>query len=273
MSQLPAISVIVAVLNQADNLRQALEGLFLQTHPALEVIVIDGGSEDATPDFLGTRNDRLAYWCSEPDRGIYDAWNKGLARCHGEWILFLGADDRLVSERALEQAATLLARVPQTCRVAYGDMERVGGDGRVLGMVPGSQRFDRRGFIGRMYLPHPALFYRRDYFQEHGAFDTDFRIAGDYDMLLRELKSRDPCHFDLTVSRMAEGGISDNPRYGMLQIRERFKALRNNGISPWQPALLRQAAGEVLFHGCGALLGAGPTRWLRLGWRRWRPFA
>jgi glycosyltransferase involved in cell wall biosynthesis len=91
------ISVIVAVFNGAKTLQQCIDSVAGQTYPHKELIVIDGGSIDGTREILEGDATKLAYWVSEPDRGIYHAWNKALARARGDWICFLGADDYLWS--------------------------------------------------------------------------------------------------------------------------------------------------------------------------------
>ena len=91
----PLISIVVSVFNGADTLQQCIDSVTDQTYPAVELIVIDGGSTDGTREILLRNASKLAYWVSEPDRGIYHAWNKALVHAQGDWISFLGADDYL----------------------------------------------------------------------------------------------------------------------------------------------------------------------------------
>src|SRR5690348_14220883 len=97
----PRVSLIIAVYNGASTIVKCLNSVAAQTYGSRELIVIDGGSTDGTVDILRCNADQLSYWISEPDTGVYNAWNKGLARARGEWIAFLGADDYLWTPDAL----------------------------------------------------------------------------------------------------------------------------------------------------------------------------
>ena len=103
-SPAPLISIIVAVFNGKETLQQCIDSVAQQTYQNKELIVIDGGSNDGTLDLLNQNSSRLT-WLSEPDSGVYSAWNKGLARAKGEWVCFLGADDFLWDANVLEQMA------------------------------------------------------------------------------------------------------------------------------------------------------------------------
>src|SRR3990172_6849742 len=100
----PLISIIVAVYNGKATLQQCIDSVAQQTYPNKELVIIDGGSNDGTVELLEKNRSKFSYWISEPDRGIYNAWNKGLVQAHGEWVCFLGADDYLWD-------ATVLGRI------------------------------------------------------------------------------------------------------------------------------------------------------------------
>ena len=108
----PLVTVVTAVFNGQPNLAGCLESILRQDYPNIEHIVVDGGSSDGTVDVLRQYDDRIAYWQSEPDKGVYDAWNKALAEAHGEWICFLGVDDELLP-RAVSAYMALAANNPQ----------------------------------------------------------------------------------------------------------------------------------------------------------------
>ncbi|MFO7633004.1 MAG: glycosyltransferase, partial [Caldilinea sp.] len=113
------ISVITAVYNNRDTVAQALDSALAQIHPDIELVVIDGGSTDGTRDVLQGYADRLAVLVSEPDRGIYDALNKGIARASGEVVGFLHSDDLFADEHVLSRITTAFAD-PKVDAV-YGD--------------------------------------------------------------------------------------------------------------------------------------------------------
>jgi len=102
---MPSVSVIIAVFNRAATLQNCLDSIFEQTAQPLEIIVCDGGSTDGSREILAANSARLAYWQSQPDRGVPEAWNIALAHATGEWVCFLGADDRFAKSNTV---ATLL---------------------------------------------------------------------------------------------------------------------------------------------------------------------
>ena len=102
---MPSVSVIVAVFNRAATLQSCLDSIFAQTFQPLEIIVCDGGSNDGSREILASNRARLSYWQSQPDRGVPHAWNTALMHATGEWVCFLGADDRFAQPTTL---ATLL---------------------------------------------------------------------------------------------------------------------------------------------------------------------
>jgi glycosyltransferase involved in cell wall biosynthesis len=129
MSNKPLITIIIAVYNGAKTLQQCIDSVAQQTYPNKELIIIDGGSKDGTVDLLKTNHGKIGYWVSEPDYGIYHAWNKGLAQANGDWICFLGADDYFWDTQVLERAAVKLALIPPEIRVAYGQIMLLTADG------------------------------------------------------------------------------------------------------------------------------------------------
>ncbi|HUP88516.1 MAG TPA: glycosyltransferase family 2 protein [Longimicrobiales bacterium] len=236
-------SIIIAVRNGAETLRQSIESVAGQTFQSRELIVIDGASTDGTLDVIAACEPAITYWSSEPDRGIYQAWNKALARANGEWHWFLGADDFLVSADVLANVAMLLAEVPRDVHVAYGRVHNIAWDGTYL-----YSRGEDWAKIGRRYkqqmtIPHQGVLHRRSLFEKHGVFDESFEIAGDYELLLRELKSGTATYLPLDVTAMRQGGLSGDLSKSLTILREvRTAQLRNGLIWPgayWLSAVLR----------------------------------
>ena len=272
-------SVIVAVLNGQKTLPRCIASVFKQTYPHKELIVIDGGSTDDTLDILQTNSARIAYWESEPDRGIYHAWNKALARAGGRWICFLGADDYLWHEGVLAAAAEQLAAVPDHISVAYGQVAIVDEKGAVLQVAGRPWEKVKREFRQQMSIPHQAIFHRRDLFAAHGRFDESFRVAGDYEFLLRELKAADACFLsDLVVAGMQRGGLSNTRENFVQNLREFARARRKNKIRvfpgrwAWSYAKAWMHLGLIRFFGdkgsrliadCYRKLTGQPPYWTR----------
>jgi glycosyltransferase involved in cell wall biosynthesis len=228
----PLISIVVSVFNGVGTLQKCLDSVAGQTHPARELLVIDGGSTDGTRELLTRNASHLAHWVSEPDRGIYHAWNKGLARARGEWICFLGADDYLWAPDTLERLAPLLARAYPPARVVYGQVALVNEAGGEMQRVGEDWASARTRFKEIMCLPHTGLMHHRSLFETHGKFDESFRIGGDYEMLLRELRNGDAMFVpDLVVAGMGHGGVSSDPAGSLRLMREFRRAQVKNGSS------------------------------------------
>lgn len=241
----PFFSVVIAVWNGAGTLQRALDSILEQTYGPIEVIVIDGASTDGTQAILERNADRIAYWESKPDRGIYHAWNKALDHVSGEWICFLGADDRYHAPDVLEQAARLLKDDAGRHRVAYGTIDIVRDDGsfhHAMGAPWDDVR--REQFRQGGMIPHPATFHHRSLFGEHGRFDERFRIAGDYEFLLRVLLDHDPLFIPVLIVDMAIGGLSDRPSSKYTRTLEVHRARYMHGLvssPPWRSMrLIRQ---------------------------------
>jgi glycosyltransferase involved in cell wall biosynthesis len=259
----PLISVIVAVRNGAKTIERCIQSVEHQTYPCKQLVVIDGGSTDGTVDMIRKHQAHIDVWLSEPDAGLYNAWNKGLGLAQGEWISFLGCDDYYIDGAALERLAEAVDAAQPACRVVYGRtlLANAGGDVlRELG-IPWEQA--RKKFFQTMNIPHPSTLHHRQIFRDHGNFDESFRIAGDYDLLLRELRDRDAFFLDRPITVMAEGGISTDAETNWLQIKEAWRARALNGVRGVPVVLMRHALGEVLVRTVATAFGARAGRTAR----------
>lgn len=166
--------------------------------------MIDGGSTDGSIDIIRGFRDQLAYWVSEPDGGIYDAWNKGLRHAQGQWIAFMGADDVWSSPTAIEKLM-MLARFPKVNLVTarLQKLPHAGVKGYSFGEAWSTKRM--RMF---MSVAHSGMPHHRSLFDKFGPFDTQFRIAGDYDFLLRAAGDIRAAFLDETVAYMGGAGVS-----------------------------------------------------------------
>jgi glycosyltransferase involved in cell wall biosynthesis len=212
------VSVITVVRNAADDIARTIEGVLAQSYENVEYIVVDGASDDGTLDVIRRYDDRIDYWISESDAGIYDAMNKGveLVSDPNAFIIFANAADKLYSPAALERA---VARAGDADLV-YGKMRLTDGDeSGVMG------REVTVSDLARETLCHPATLMRRRVFDTVGRFDTRYKIAGDYDLIVRcfqhPVKSR---FVDEVISEMQMGGTSED-RF-MLSCSERKKVVR-----------------------------------------------
>lgn len=228
----PLISVVVAVFNGKATLQQCLDSFARQSYARKELIVIDGGSTDGSVDILAANRHVLGYWVSEPDGGIYNAWNKALDHVNGEWICFLGADDYFWNEISLALMSAQLHQLPAGIDVAYGEIRVVNAQGAVIHPFGVPWHGVKRRFRQLMSIPHQGTMHRRSLFQRHGRFDESFRIAGDYELLLRELKTADAFFVpNVIVSAMRQGGgISSTPGNAWVVLRETRRAQLKNGL-------------------------------------------
>ncbi|HEX6725793.1 MAG TPA: glycosyltransferase family 2 protein [Nitrospira sp.] len=263
----PLISVVVAMFNAVATLDRCINSVARQTYPYKELIIIDGGSKDGTVELLEANSQKISYWISEPDGGIYHAWNKALKVVRGEWIYFLGADDYFVDEHALARVAPYLQGGRTDARVVYGRVHLVKADGSIIGTF--GEAWNRKQFFQLMTLPHQGVFHHRSLFSVHGDFNEEFRIAGDYELLLRELKSHDPVFIpDGTIAAMQFGGMSSDGRLGLETLREIKRARNLNGVTMvaplWRWALVKAYVRRFL----SRLFGKTWTRVMVNGYRR-----
>lgn len=226
------ISVITATFNRVDTIAQALASVHGQTWRQVEHIVIDGASTDGTLQVIEAQRERLAILVSERDGGLYDALNKGFALASGDVVGLMHSDDFYADERVLEWVAQAFAD-PAVDGV-YGDLDYVAkaDPTRII-------RHWRSGIYQRSRLahgwmpPHPTLFLRRSVIEQWGGFDTRFRIAADYDAMLRYLargKIR-LAYIPEVLVKMRVGGESNRSLARILRkSREDYTALRRNEV-------------------------------------------
>lgn len=209
MNYQPAVSIIIAVKNAKEHLKQTLESLIRQHYAKLEVIVIDGGSEDGTLDVIQDYQKVISSWVTEKDEGIADAFNKGLKRAKGEYINFQGAGDILYHENCI---AELFSDLDSSAILVCGKILRVEEDGITpLWSAPKHTNFKPSSLLFKMSLPHQGLFTHRAFFDTFGEFDTSVKFAMDYELLLRAYhKFPKTVIKDIFISKWRAGGIGQH---------------------------------------------------------------
>ena len=226
------ISIITAVYNREATIADAIESVARQSYPAIEHVIIDGASTDGTLAAIEPLRSASMRLVSEPDLGIYDALNKGLALATGDVAGLVHSDDFLSHERVIE--AVMEAFADPAIDAVYGDLDYVSAANpqrivRRWRAGPFSPDKLRRGWMP----PHPALFVRRRLWEEHGVYDTRYRIAADYDAILRWFGSGNlrALYLPQVLVKMRTGGES-NRSLGriLLKSREDYRALRANGV-------------------------------------------
>lgn len=236
------ISVITATYNSGRTIGDTLESVLRQTYSDVELIVVDGASRDDTMDVVRRYEPRFGgrlHWTSEPDRGIYDAMNKGIARATGDVIGILNSDDFYTSDTVLERVAEAMAG--GDVDAVYGDIHYVrDGDLHKCVRYYSSRPF-RRGLMRLGFMPaHPSFYCRREVYERCGTFDTTYRVAADFENLLRliyvnRIRTR---YLPVDFVTMRTGGASTSGLSSHRQImRDHLRALRSNGVWSCTPLL------------------------------------
>lgn len=240
---LPKISIVTAVHDRAGTIADAIRSVQTQTYDAVEHLIIDGASTDGTLEIVEALRTPAMRMSSEPDDGIYDALNKGLALATGDVLGLVHSDDLLADDGVLTDVAAEFA--DPAVEAVYGDLEYVAADApeRVV-------RYWRSGEFSREKLrrgwmpPHPTLFVRRSVIERHGAYDTSYRIAADYDAVLRWFGAGiEVRYIPRVLVRMRLGGES-NASFGRLlrKSAEDYRALRASGVGGAGTLLLKNAS-------------------------------
>ncbi len=230
----PSITVIMSVLNGEKFVADAIQSVINQTYPNIQYVIVDGSSADATVDIIKKYSDKIAYWSSERDKGIYDAWNKALKQAKGDWITFIGADDFFLNNNVVEAMIPYLNKAIETGHTyVYGKIQQLAADMSVIETLGKDWNDCRDGFSKEMTLAHSCSFHHKSMFERNGNFDDSFRIAGDYEFLLREYCVNKEFAFfaDVDVSAMRSGGISGSLKNRLKMARETQAARKKNGIN------------------------------------------
>lgn len=180
------LSIITVCLNSASTIEQTIQSVLLQCYSNIEYIVLDGGSSDGTQDIIGRYSDRLAVYRSEPDKGLYDAMNKGIALATGEVVGILNADDFYADSEVLHRVATAFNDLQVDA--CYGDLvyvKREAADKIVRYWK--SQTYTDDLFYRGWMPPHPTFFVRRNVYEQLGGFKLEFGSGADYELMLRFL--------------------------------------------------------------------------------------
>ena len=227
------ISVITVCFNSQATIERSLQSVVAQQWPEVEHIVIDGGSTDGTLAILERFRPHLAVLVSEPDKGIYDAMNKGLARATGDVVCFLNADDQYANSTVLAQVAQQMRTHQLDALVADVGFFKADKPMRMTRRYR-SDRFSPQHLSWGWMPAHPGLFLTREVVQRVGQFKTDYRIAGDYEYVVRTFHGHDLHykHLPSVVVNMQAGGVSNSSwRNRLILNREVVRACNENGIN------------------------------------------
>jgi glycosyltransferase len=181
------VSIITAVINGVETIEDCIKSALNQSYKDVEYVIIDGNSTDGTLDVINRYKDKIAKVVYEPDKGIYDALNKGIKLATGDIIGFLHSDDFYANDRIIEKVADVFMKYNvDSC---YGDLQYVdkSNTNRVIRYWK-SSKYEHGKFKYGWMPPHPTFFVKREIYDKYGYFNTDFRIAADYELMLRFLE-------------------------------------------------------------------------------------
>jgi glycosyltransferase involved in cell wall biosynthesis len=224
----PLITVITVVFNGAKTLERTIQSVINQSYDNIEYIIVDGASTDGTLDIIRSYEHAIDYWVSEPDAGIYDAMNKGIALASGDIIGIINSDDRYLPDAVATVAATFVNQ--PSIGYCYGSLELVDLDGKSCGTArPVPRKLLDRRILRETAIPHPTMFVRRDIYNRYGAFDSRLKLAGDFELIAR-LHRLGVAGSELpaTLAEFCIGGASTNP----LILQEKRRIALEFGLPP-----------------------------------------
>lgn len=224
------VSILTPVWNGAGTISSCLKSVRLQSHRDLEHILIDGGSRDGTMAIIRRAADERTRVISEPDRGLYDALNKGIRMAAGRLIGILNSDDRYAHDQVIERIVGHFRR--EGSDSCYGDLQYLTPSGRVIRHWKSSPYRPGKFQSGWM-PPHPTFFVKKEIYGKYGVFNTSFRIAADYELMLRFLERNriSAAYLPEVLIHMRPGGIS-NGHFGNMWVKtlEDWRAWKINHL-------------------------------------------
>lgn len=220
------ITIITAVFNGGATLGRLINSIIPQKGSNIEFILIDGGSKDNTLDIIKANENIIDYWISEPDKGIYDAWNKGIKKASGNWIMFLGCDDLLMPD-AIQTYTEFIHNNSDNRHLEYISsrieiIDKKGNTVRIKGW-----KWEWPKFLREVTVAHPGSLHARSFFEKYGDFDITYKITGDFELLLRPRQNFKTAYINKVTAKMTEGGASDSVK----AIIEHYKAATITGGS------------------------------------------
>jgi glycosyltransferase involved in cell wall biosynthesis len=220
----PLVSIVIATFNAGSTLDDCINSISLQSYKNYEIIVVDGLSKDNTVDIIKRYEQVIVKWVSEPDRGIYDAWNKGVALSSGEWISFIGSDDTFYPSALEDYVQHINSLNNPKLEFVSSIMHLVNKDGHIIKAFGFPWEWKKSRL--RNTIAHPGSFHSKSIFENYGTFDVHFKICGDYELLLRPGDKFVSSYLNKITVRMAQGGISSNDT---AMFKEHYHAVTTTG--------------------------------------------
>lgn len=228
------ISIITVVYNNELTIEDAITSVLSQTYEDVEYVIIDGKSSDNTTSIINKYAEKISVFISEPDKGLYDAMNKGINAASGDIIGILNSDDLYQDEHVLSDVISMFKR-DASCDIVYGDLVYVKQDNvnqvvRRWKSKPYYPRFFEHGYVP----PHPALFLKKNVYKEAGSFDLKFKLAADYEFMFRVMKKFNfrSIYYPRLMVKMRLGGATNKNISNIINgNKEIMKAWQQNGFN------------------------------------------
>ena len=226
MSSKLKISIITVSYNSAETIKDTIESILSQDHENIECIIIDRGSTDGTLEIVRKYSDRISYFVSELDDGIYDGMNKGIQAATGDIVGILNSDDFYPNSYVISNVAKTF--VNQDCDAVYGDLVYVKeNDTSKIARYWQSGEYTIKKIKNGWMLPHPTFFVKKEMYDRHGYYNTDLKSAADYEMILKLLykKNISVFYIPMILVKMRMGGASNS------SIMNRIRANKEDGLA------------------------------------------
>jgi glycosyltransferase involved in cell wall biosynthesis len=224
------ISIITVCYNSAETIEETIKSVQAQTYENIEYIIVDGNSKDKTLELVQRYPAVVTKWVSEPDKGLYDAMNKGIAMATGDYIGILNSDDTFFEPETIQKVVDFL--VENKVEACTGDIVQH-KNGRIIRRYSSKKWSPAKLKIGFM-PPHPSIFFKKELFGSFGAYVLGYKIASDYELIIRYfLKHKISWKYSgITTTSMAVGGASSSGMSSYHTITEEVgKAFRGNQIA------------------------------------------
>ena len=227
------ISIITVCFNSKGTIEDTFKSVALQDYENIEYIVVDGGSSDGTLEIVHKYGSIISQHASGPDRGIYDAMNKGIAMATGDIIGFINSDDML---NAINCVSEIVRTFEETgASIVYGDKIYVDPkDTNKLRRYWRAGEFDLKSYKWGWMTPHLSTYIKKSVYEKYGVFDTRFKIAADYELMLRFIvKNRImPAYLPVVIAKMRSGGVSNGSIINIFKSNyEVYKSWKVNGLN------------------------------------------
>lgn len=229
------ISIITVCYNSSNTIEKTILSVANQTYHDIEYIIVDGSSSDGTLEILKKYNNLVTIWISEPDKGLYDAMNKGIIMATGDLVGILNSDDTFKSNTVLEELAQFHSS--NIIDASIGDIIQHNDKNEIIRLYSSKNWKPEKLSIGFM-PPHPSIFFKRDLFDKYGLYNLSFKIGADYELITRFFFKNGISwkYSGITTTSMLVGGVSSSgySSYKLIT-KEIKKALKMNGVvfSSW----------------------------------------